>query len=896
MTYRKKLIEVALPLDAINRASDVENLPFIKGHPKALHKWWARRTLAACRAVLFASIVDDPGNHLPELEAAKERERLFKIIEELVKWENSTNETVLTMAKEEINKSTSGKPPPVLDPFCGGGSIASEAQRLGLDVYTADLNPVSALITKALVELPARYAGNTPVHPRTTNDFLHITNVKNGLVEDVLWYGEWVAIEAEKRLKELYPLAPNGRKVLAWLWSRTVKCPSPACGAQMPLVRSFWLSRKPGAEAYLEPLIQQDGKTISFVVNTSGRGAPKEGTIGNRTIRCVYCGNSHSQSYLHSAEAQRTMDTIPLAMVVAAERGRSFMEVPFSHISAANVKSVTNEFLELDLELAQASQYMGPPLYGLKRVRDLFTPRQLLSLTELSLLTMEAGEMAFDNSHKNRLYADALVTYLALAVSRLTDYCNALCKWDPKSLMIRRLFDGSNMPMAWDFVETNPLQGIVKFRTALNWVTGCLENLSPTTSKVVVEQLDAMEALPQTTEAPLVSTDPPYYGNVPYADLSDFFYVWLRKMLSKAYPSLFSTIATPKRTELIASPYRFEGDKQSAEQFFETGMLKALQRVRAQTNPDYPMTVYYAYKQMGEEGTSTGWATMLQSLLEAGFQITGTWPMETEQKSRRRARDANALASSIILVCRPRAVDAPIATRREFLSVLRKELPEELKVLMNGRVAPVDLAQASIGPGMAVFSRYSKVLDADGSAMTVRTALQEINYFLEDYLAQQEGDLDVESQFCVAWFQQYGTKEGLFGEADVLARAKNISVEGLTRMGLVEASRGKVRLTFRENYGGSWDPQTQPRLSAWEACQRLVWTLNEDGEQDAGRLARRLGGKADQARELAYRLYDIADRKGWAEEAFGYNALVASWPEIQKAAAEAAEETQGRMV
>lgn len=540
--------------------------------------------------------------------------------------------------------------------------------------------------------------------------------------------------------------------------------------------------------------------------------------------------------------------------------------------------------------------------YGFFKFRDYFNSRQLVTLATYSKLLSEVRSQILKDSDGDFVYTDALTTMMGLALSRLLDFASTLCWWRTDSETTRGLFTRQAIPMTWDYVEVNLFGPLVNFETAIGWVTDSLRSMPLSSKTGKTAQLDATQAL-MPIESPVVITDPPYYDNMSYADLSDFFYVWLRRSIGELYPELFSTLLTPKQTELIADYNRFGGRKE-AEKHFEDGLRKAFMLIRQQSHPEYPLILYYAFKQEegGETGgntripTSTGWETMLKGLMDAEFQITATWPMRTEQEQRAVATGTNALASSIVIACRPRPKDAPIATRREFLSYLRKELPQELKVLTSGRVAPVDLAQAAIGPGMAVFSRYSKVLEADGSAMTVRTALQEINYFLEDFLAQQEGDLDVNSQFCVAWFQQYGAKEGPFGEADVLSRAKNVSVDGLARLGLVDAARGKVRLTLREDYEDGWDPGTQSRLTAWEACQRLVWSLSENGEQETGRLARRLGGKAEEARQLAYRLYGIADRKGWADEALGYNALVASWPQIQKAAAAAAEESQGRMM
>ena len=919
MTYRKKLIEVAMPLDSINQAAIREKHPSTPNHPRGIHLWWARRPLATCRAVIFASLIDDPSNDLPEDEAAEARERLFRIVEELAKWENSSNEVLLEAAKEAINKSTKGQPPPILDPFCGAGSIPLEGQRLGLESYGSDLNPIAVLITKTLIEVLPRFNGRPPVNPEIQKGTGGASNWKGlaGLTADVLYYGKWLNNRAWKVLSHLYPKVSNNQNVVAWIWARTIKCPNPACGVQMPLVRTFWLSTKKGKEVYLEPIADIRSKTIKFEIR-QGKGHPPEGTVNRAVGRCLVCGGMTTAPYARSEADAHRMGAVMEAVITSPKQGfgRNYQKPSESDIL---VMRDAEDYLN-KLETAHTGHLSLIPdepcrgtfgsnaqgaTYGFFKFRDYFNSRQLAALATYQILFPELHAKIQNDANKDLSYSNALITLIGLSISRLLDYSSTLCWWRPDSETTRGLFTRQAIPMTWDYVEVNLFGPLVNLEKATTWVADSLSNLPLGAKAGKTVQLDATQSF-MSVERPIIITDPPYYDNMSYADLSDFFYVWLRRMVGELYPDLFSTLLTPKQTELIAESSRFNGDKKKAEKHFEDGLRKAFKLIRQRSHPEYPLTLFYAYKQeesdvKGVKGVnghipiSTGWETMLNGLLDAGFQITGTWPMRTEQQQRAVAKGTNALASSIVIVSRPRPLDAPIATRREFLRALRQELPRELRVLTSGRVAPVDLAQATIGPGMAIFSRYSKVLEADGSVMTVRTALQEINYFLYDFLAQQEGDLDQESQFCIIWFEQFGVKDSPYGEADNLARAKNIGVDNLVRLGLVDTSRGKVRLKLREDYEDGWDPQTQSRLTAWEACQRLVWTLNENGEQDAGRLARRLGGLADQARELAYRLYGIADHKGWTEEALGYNALVASWPKIQEAAAQATEETQGRM-
>ena len=917
MTYRKKLIEVALPLDAINAESAREK-SIRHGHPSTMHLWWARRPLATCRVVLFASLVDDPSNDLPEEEANKERERLFRIIEELVKWENTNNETVLEMARAEIRKSTGGNPPPVLDPFCGGGSIPLEAQRLGLEAYASDLNPVAVLITKALVEIPPKFAGRPPVNPDAKKQ-MHVGGAWKGaagLAADVRWYGKWMRDRAWERIGHLYPKGPNGETVIAWLWARTVKCPNPACGAQMPLVRSFWLCTKKGKEAWVEPIVDSETRTVRFEVRSGT--PPQHGQIRDRRNECVcptcvgtvskkqfngglclFCQEPLTFDDIRRSGQAGEMESLPLAVVAGGQRGRVYV-APSDELFAA--ASQVSAQWEPDDQL-QGKAAADVPLYGLTTFADLFTPRQLGALTTFSDLVSEAWALVLEHASNDKEYADAVATYLAMAVDKMTDTNSSLCFWQTDPPRLRSTFGRQALAMVWDFAETNPFAG------AAGDYAGCVGSLCEVLDRLRIggsstaSQLDATAAFPPC-QSPVVATDPPYYDNIGYADLSDYFYVWLRRSLGKLYPDLFSTLLTPKAQELVATPYRFHGDKRKAEQHFEQGLSKAFALIRQQASPDYPVTFYYAFKQAEDKRldpqgpgspVSSGWQTLLESVLRNGFQVVATWPMRTELVVALKKR-VNALASSVVLACRQRREDAPIATRREFLSALREELPKQLRVLLTGRVAPVDLAQATIGPGMAVFSRYSKVLEASGDPMSVRTALQLINQAIEDYFTEQEGELDGETQFCVRWFEQHGTAEGLFGDAETLAKAKNVAVDALNRLGLLEAKAGKVRIAPRSGYSTEFDPAQRPRLTVWEACQSLVATLQDEGETETARLARRLGGLAERARDLAYRLYSICDRKGWAEEAFGYNALVASWPEIQKQAAALAEETQAPLI
>ncbi|WNC52587.1 MULTISPECIES: DUF1156 domain-containing protein [unclassified Thermosynechococcus] len=1078
MTYRKKLIEVALPLEAINLESAREK-SIRHGHPSTLHLWWARRPLATCRAVLWASLVDDPSSwpdKFPtEEEQQRERQRLFdilarievvrdrkgnakQVVRGLVSWDdvNDPNSGVLEAAQREIARClawdrgeeppTDPKAvreyiaqyaPPVYDPFAGGGSIPLEAQRLGLEAHASDLNPVAVLINKALIEIPPKFKDQAPVnpvdcpHPPTASPRgrgreragLNRWYGAQGLAADVRYYGEWMRDEAFKRIGHLYPKvaltpqpplpegeeelekweisvlphpptpsppsplspkervgesepSPSGKgqgegkaTVIAWLWARTVKCPNPACGCQMPLVRSFQLSTKKGKEAWVEPVIDHphplapspikgEGTQIRFVVK-SGKGRAPEGTVDRKGARCIACGTPVPLEYVRSEGRAGRMGQQLMAIVAEGQNGRVYLAPTPEQEAIANSAQPT---WKPDTDLPKEALGFRVQNYGMTKHADLFTPRQLVALTTFSDLVGEAREKATqdaiaaglpdDDVPLNeggtgaRAYGEAIATYLAFAIDKVCDYNNNICTWHIGRDAIGHLFTRQAIPMAWDFCEANPLSDSSgNFNGAVEWVSKVVEKASPT-SRSQVTQHDATAPHPHDTTPKLISTDPPYYDNIGYADLSDFFYVWLRRSLQFIYPNLFGTLLTPKAQELVADNFR-HGTKQKAKEFFEEGFGKTFERLNKVVHSDYPLTVYYAFKQEedpsppeppspnghsrsvaerngGEEDpvplsrsrrgargegsrASTGWETMLEGLIKAGFSIDGTWPMRSELSNRMVASGTNALASSIVLVCRPRPADAPKITRRQFLSELKRELPRALKTLQQGNIAPVDFAQASIGPGMAVFSRYAAVLENDGTPMRVRTALELINQTLDEYLTEQEGEFDSDTRWALIWFEQHEFNEGPYGDAETLSKAKNTTVQGMVNGGILEAKGGKVRLLTREEIAKrngkrqkrkeKREERNEPSTSLltsplWLITQLLIHALDKQGETGAAELLAQLGDRAIFARDLAYRLYSLCDRKRWSQEALAYNSLVSSWPEMTRLAATMQASTQ----
>ena len=946
MRHKKKLIEVALPLDAINKASAREK-SIRYGHPSTLHLWWARRPLAAARAVIFAQMVDDPSAH-PDLfpteeTQEKERQRLFRVIEDLVLWENSTNEKVLQTAREEVfiswcrtcsenthqlNASELFNPekmPAFHDPFAGGGSLPLEAQRLGLEAYASDLNPVAVLINKAMIEIPPKVAGMSPVNPdtRKKDHGLNIWTGTQGIVEDVRYYGKWLRDEAEKRIGHLYPKVEitaeivkerpdlksyEGKKltVIAWLWARTVKSPNPAFAkVDVPLASTFMLSSKKGKEAYIEPVIEGDvyrfkvkvGKPQSDKVVKIGTSAGKRGGF-----LCLMSGTPIPYSYIRDEGSSGRMGTRLMAIVAEGVRGRVFL-------SPTNEMEVITREARPDWTpdtLLYGKCRVNVSNYGLDTYGDLFTPRQLEALTTFSDLVQEVRRkmeldirraeltdeyIPFDTGATGSIsYTDVVGVYLGFVISSLADRMTTICTWDAGGptwgTKTRNTFARQAIPMAWDFAEVNPFSTQSgSFENSLNYTT---KGIVYTGVKLgFAKQADATTQ--EISKGKVVSTDPPYYDNISYADLSDFFYVWLRRTLKPIFPDLFSTLAVPKTEELVATPYR-HGSKIKADKFFLDGMTLAMHQLAEQAHEFFPVTIYYAFKQSESKSkagnTSTGWETFLEAVIRVGFSISGTWPMRTELGNRMIGSGANALASSIVLVCRKRQTNASTATRREFVATLKAELPVALTHLQRSNIAPVDLAQAAIGPGMAVFTRYTQVLDTEGKKLSVREALALINQTLDETLAEQEGDFDADSRWAILWFEQSGFSEGDYGVAETLSKAKNTSVTGMADAGILISKGGKVRLLRPAELPTDWDPTTDKRRTDWEGVHHLIRALELGGESAAAELVNKLGSKAETARELAYRLYYLCERKKRAQEALSYNGLVQSWPEIERLARE----------
>jgi putative DNA methylase len=938
MEYKKKLIEVALPLKAINAESAREK-SIRRGHPSTLHLWWSRKPTATARAVIFASLVDDPSSH-PELfpteeEQAKERKRLFVLLTELVKWENSNNQAVLDAAKAAIMKSTDGNPLVLLDPFAGGGAIPLEAQRLGLEAHASDLNPIAVMINKAMIEIPPKFARLAPVNPeaRARIDDSNSWRGAQGLSEDVRYYGEWMKQEAFKRIGHLYPkvVVPKEQgggeaTVIAWIWARTVKCPNPACGCEMPLINSYYLSKKAGNEVYVKPYMNDNKIAFSVHYGAPTQADKKQIEVGTKhrnekgkavkaTFCCPICHNGVVKGAYADEQAELgKMGTIPVAIVAESSRGRIYIASDIANNSTTEL-AINDYYSRKNLDTVVphaecrgtfASNAQGR-YYGFHEFKDYFTKRQLIALTTFSDLVQETQKKAekdavaagmtndsiplTDGGIGATAYGQAVGVYLAFVVEKGANLWSSLCSWMNDRGAFRETFARQAIPMAWDFAEANPFSNSGgNLSLFINRCADTLNYFPTTNAHSEVRQFAAQSDIGLRNI--MVSTDPPYYDNICYADLSDFFYVWMRQMLKDTYPKLFRTMLVPKEEELVATPYRFDGSIERARDFFEDGMLKTFRQVFAYAQDDVPVTIYYAFKQSesdeDDEGStqtaSTGWETMLSAIINAGFTITGTWPMRTESSGRALAQGTNALASSIVLVCRKRLANAPICTRRNFINALKRELKPALQNLQRSNIAPVDLAQSAIGPGIGIYSRFLKVLEANGTPMSVRSALQIINQELDIYFTDQDGELDRDSRFCVDLYSQNAFNDMKFGEADVLARAKNTSVQKLANEGALYAQKGVVRLLTREEIPTKVNTKED---FIWLLTQQLTRAMETGGINACTEIiVPMVGYNVENAKTLAYRLFSIADRKGWAQEAYAYNSLVTAWPDIQNKAAE----------
>ena len=909
---KKKLIEVALPLPEINDASAYDKMPGIGPHPKGIHQWWARLPLPTARAILFASVVDDPEAH-PEFwpteeTQSAERERLFDILRRMMSKKLHEAQEIYAEAQEEMLRHCNGTLPVVFDPFAGGGSIPLEANRLGFEAHAGDLNPVAVVLNKCNLELAPRWAGQAPVNPEDRRKIGGSENWRGtkGLAADMRHYGRLIRERAQKKIGHLYkkvrlPQEHGGGEatVIAWLWTRTIKCSNPGCRARAPLVRSFWLVRKKPRFVIAKPQLDRVAKTVNFEIENSQ--TPEQETTSGKGARCLFCGTVFNKAEVRELAVKHGVNEIPFAVVADGPRGRVYLPSTACEIPVISAPEVP----EVDQPMTNDRRWFSPPLYGMPNFRDLFTPRQLTAMATFSDLVREIGRdveqdasAAGLSQHDAALYARTITTFLALAVGRCSDFNNGLCRWKPSGEQLMQLFGRQAIPMVWDFAESNIMgdRGVC-WHTAVGICADAVETLIVGNERLGhASQIDAAAGANGINNL-LVSTDPPYYDNIGYAVLSDFFYVWLRRTMGDLYRDLFSTLLVPKLHELTAAPERFEGNKEKAKEHFESGFREAFTALREKMDHRFPLTVYYAFKQDDEESDSadddgkssvdltTGWETLLEALKSSGFQITATWPVRASQKWRMVSMGTNALASYIVLACRPRPIDAPQTDRRSFVAELRRDLPTALKHLQQGNIAPVDFQQAAIGPGMAIYSRYARILETSGKAMQVRTALTLINQTLTEVLSEQEDEFDADTRWAITWFEQHGFEDGDFGDAELLSKAKVTSVSGLQTR-IIHSKAGKVRLLRPDELSVSWDPETDKRATIWEMTHHLLrlYFHEKAGDVATAELLKKMGRNSDLARDLAYQLFHVCEKKKRSQEAQAYNALVLGWPEVSRLA------------
>lgn len=942
---KKQLIEVALPLPEINDASSYDKLPGIGPHPKGIHHWWARLPLPTARAILFASVVTDPSDDpawkdRSEAEQDAERERLFDIVRNLMAKKLHERPEVYAEARAEMLRHCNGKLPPVLDPFAGGGSIPLEAARLGFEAHATDLNPIAVLLNKCNLELAPRWIDCPPVNP---DDRRRIGGAESwpgmlGLAADLRHYGRLLRTRAQEKIGHLYPRVRLSNEqggceapVIAWLWTRTVASPNPAArGKHVPLVSSFMLASAKGKHTWVELRMDDNaphGWRFDLRTGSLDKDQLAKAKLGTRAGKaqdflCFLTDTPIPRTYIQAEGKARRLGQALMAVVADGPTGRVYVAPAAEQEDAALfgpdsvlVADARSTFLAGQLPNRAGITGGVCSAYGLDTWGELFSARQIAALVMMSdllkALPDEVAGIAAEggmSSEDATAYATTVATFLALNLDRCADLNNTLCTWNSSDEVLRNLFKRQALPMVWDFAEANFLADVVG-----GWTT-CIER----TAKCVITlsskngghawQADAATGV-RDVAGLVVSTDPPYYDNIGYAALSDFFYVWLRRTIGGLHADLFTTMLVPKDPELTATPVRFNGDREKAKEHFESGFRRAFSGLKDRLDSSFPLTVYYAFKQSddGEDGgdddekgsvvdLTTGWETLLEALISSGFTITATWPVRASQKWRMVAKSANTLASYIVLACRPRPTDAPRIGRNAFVAELKRELPPALRHLQQGNVAPVDFAQASIGPGMAVFSRYNAVLESSGRPMSVRGALGIINGLKDELLGESVEDLDRDTRWATLWIEENGFEWGEAGQANLLANAQATAVNGLVAAGIVTIKGNQVRLLRPEELPADWDPDHDTRLTVWEMTHHLlrVYYFEKKGDEGTASLLRKLGSKADVARDLAYKLFTVSEKKGRSADAQAYNALVLGWPEIARLALEVGDERSPR--
>jgi putative DNA methylase len=874
-----KLVEVALPLEAISKASKADKDRKV-GTIKNVHKWFAPMPTPAWRALLFATLIDDPGDE-------EGRAELLKFIERLVPAHGGAPDAeTLAEARKRIQEATGGNPPTVFDPFCGGGSTLVEAQRLGLPAAGSDLNPVAVLITRTITELIPQVAGRPPLVGDAGQLGLMSGGPLDGFLADCAHYARRVRDQVWEQIGHLYPPAPGGGTVVAWLWARTVRCPNPACRGIAPLASSFWLSKKKGAERWLQPVDCRPGEPVRFEIGSGSRGAPPAPKVGRgATFRCVVCSEPIGDAYVKAHGMSGGLGVQLIALAVDGAGGRTYL-VPEAQIDMSLAR-VPND---ADIEQPDYARWFSSPAFGLKKFSDLFTDRQLAALGTFADANARVWDQVLEDGG-DAAYAVAVASVLGLCFGKLVAASSMQVRWFCRNGPSKAVqaFSRQALPMVWDFAETNPFGGSVgDWTMQLGSVAGGLRSLPSIALPTTILQGDARKISPPTGHI-LLATDPPYFAQIGYADLSDYYYPWLRRALAQVHPDLFATVATPKAAELIAASYRHGGNLAEATRYFVSGFTETFRHLGETVKPDLPTLVIYAHRQEeAEDGgiISTAWDAMLTAILASGLRIVGTWPINATHSSRQIGLGTNALASYVVLVCRPQIQGAKVVDRQGFIAALHAELPKAIRKLQEGAISSIDLGQATIGPGMAIFSRFAKVIEPTGQAMTVRSALELISQVQSEVLDEFVGDLDPETRWAMVWYRDHAFEDGPFDDADKLSKTTVTSTDELVAAGIATARAGKVRLRSREDLPATWSPRDERRTTVWEVTQNLAKAVTSGGWQQAAQLFRKCKPWVDDARALAYWLSTTAAGKSRAKDALDYDSLVTSWPELQRLAAQ----------
>ena len=880
----KRLIEVSLPLAKISQQSAREK-SIRHGHISTLHIWWARRPLAAMRAAIFAALIPAPDDDA-------ERERLERLIAAIVDWDQvkAGNSQAIEEARARIRRAFPDRPPRLLDPFMGGGATGLEALRLGCETHALELNPVAHLIELCTLVYPQRYGSGETEEQRRTGDRRSPTADRRQLTlpgsaptggggrtlaDDVRHWGRWVLERAREEIGHLYANPTGDETIVGYLWARTVRCPNPACGAEMPLVRQWWLAKTKRRKIALRPRVNREARRITFeVIDVGAQHAapdfdPGRGTSSRGHATCLACGQVADVTYIRAEGKAGRMGEMPLAVIYEQEKtGKGYR--PFTEQDEELFQKALTLLGELD---ENAPDEPLPPVgtlgfrvqrYGLTRWGDLFNARQTLALLTFSRQVRAAHEaMLAEGMDPER--AKAVTTYLSVIVDRLADYNTTLCTWHNTGEKINHTFGRQALPMIWDYTELNPFSGATgDWSGAMAWITRVIEHAARTSGRPAIARQGTATRLPWPDgHFDALITDPPYYDAVPYADLSDFFYVWLKRSIGFLHPKVFRTPLTPKSAEIIQEPARHDDDA-TAKAFYEREMTRAFAEARRVLRPDGVFVVVFAHK------STAAWETLLNSLLEAGLVVTASWPLHTERPGRLRAHESAALASSIFIVCRAR-----VAGGEGYFDDVREELAatirERLDFFWRQDIRGADFFISAIGPAVSVFGRYRRVYRLDGSEVGVGELLNLVQAMVSEYALDrilngggtQVGGVDAPTRYYILHRWAYGRGKIPFDDAMRLAMALGADVSALMgRRGLLKQSGETVRLLGpkeRAGVGGLGLPDRAGRSASVIDVLHRAATLWESGDREglARFLAEGARGREDQVRLVAQTIINI---------------------------------------